>query len=148
MKTVTLFLKRKKFPEFTEGKLYFENEYFCDTLENPVRELQDLNNDGDFDDIGEGKIYGDTAIPANIYELILTHSPSLKRVLPLILDVPGFRGIRMHAINDKSETLGCIGVGKKYKEGKLCCARITEDALVSRLKSYMNCRVLINIIEQ
>ena len=36
--------------EYSIGKLYIDGVYFCDTMEDPVRVLKDLNRDGDFDD--------------------------------------------------------------------------------------------------
>ena len=55
---------RKYFkPTYTIGKFIVDMVKLCDTLEDPVRDLQDINHDGDFDDPGEGKIYGETAIP-------------------------------------------------------------------------------------
>ena len=62
---MNLYLYRKDHtPLFTMGRIYDGVEFLCSTLEDPVRELIDLNDDGDFNDPGEGKIYGQTAIPA------------------------------------------------------------------------------------
>ena len=52
-------------PTYTIGKLYIDGEYFCDTLEDTVR---DLNKNGKFDN-GEKKVYGETAIPYRKYEI-------------------------------------------------------------------------------
>lgn len=46
-------------PTYTIGKLYINDNYFCDTLEDTVR---DLNKDGKFNN-GEKKIKRKTAIP-------------------------------------------------------------------------------------
>ena len=74
-----LYIYRKhKLPNYTIGKFSADGKYLCDTCEDTVRELKDLNNDGDFDDPGEGKIYGRTAIPAGRYPVIVTDSPKLK----------------------------------------------------------------------
>lgn len=75
---------------YTIGKLYINGEYFCDTLEDTVR---DLKSDG------SGKVYGETAIPSGEYAMVLTRSPRFKRILPRLLDVPFFEGILMHAGN-------------------------------------------------
>ena len=115
-----LFVVRKHFKErYTIGKFYNENTYICDTLEDPIRDLKDLNHDGDFDDPGEGKIYGDTAIPCGRYEVILTDLPKLKRRLPLLLNVPGFTGILIHAGRNNKHTEGCILVGDNKRKGEL-----------------------------
>ena len=64
---------RRLYPKekYTIGKFYVNGEYFCDVLEDPVR---DLNKDGDLDDAGEGKIPGNTAIPYDTYIIILSMS--------------------------------------------------------------------------
>ena len=75
---------------YTIGKIYIDGEYFCDTLEDKVR---DLNKNGVFDG-DEKKVYGETAIPYGTYKVILSYSPKFKRILPELLDVPCFTGIR------------------------------------------------------
>jgi hypothetical protein len=66
---------------------------FCDTIEDKVR---DLNQDGDLLDEGEEKVFGETAIPYGKYAMELSMSPKFKRLLPMILDVKHFTGIRIH----------------------------------------------------
>ena len=57
-----LFVFRKFFKEtYTIGKFYVGDKFLTNTLEDKVRDLKDLNKDGDFTDQGEGKIYGETA---------------------------------------------------------------------------------------
>ena len=65
-------------PDYTEGKLYLNGVYYCDTLEDPNR---DLNKNGVFDN-GEQKVYGNTCIPYGTYKVILNESPRFIRVLP------------------------------------------------------------------
>ena len=90
-------LKRHTFkPNYTMGKLLVNGKYFCDVIENTVR---DLNMDGDLDDSGEGKIYGKTAIPYGRYEVKITMSNRFKKELPLLIGVKGFDGIRIHSGN-------------------------------------------------
>lgn len=121
---------------YTIGKLFIGGEYFCDTLEDRCRDLKDLNNDGDFDDEGEGKIKGKTAISAGRYEIILTYSPKFKRILPLLVGVPGFDGIRIHFGNDENDTEGCILVGENKVVGKLINSRFWSNLLNDKLDSY------------
>jgi hypothetical protein len=84
---------------FTIGELYINEKYVTDTLEDRVRPE------------GE-KVYGKTAIPEGTYEVKLTHSPRFKKILPEILNVPNFSGIRIHSLNKAEESEGCIGVGE------------------------------------
>lgn len=83
----------------TIGELLINDKHLCDTLEDRVRPE------------GE-KVYGKTAIPEGTYEVKLTHSPRFKKILPEILNVPNFSGIRIHSLNKAEESEGCIGVGE------------------------------------
>ena len=83
---------------FTRGQLFIDGVPECYTIEDQVRDV---------------KIPGETAIPAGRYRVVLTHSPRFKKVLPELLKVPGYTGIRIHAGNDASHTEGCILVGQR-----------------------------------
>lgn len=109
--------------EATIGELLVNNEYQCDTLEDRVRP------DGE-------KVYGKTAIPAGTYEVKLTHSPRFKKILPEILNVPNFTGIRIHSLNRAEESEGCIGVGEwdGKSENWISNSRVTFNNLMSLLR--------------
>ena len=80
-------LKRKFLGEdYTIGDLYINDILFSNVLEDKVR---DLNKDGDLNDAGEGKVYGESAIPYGTYTIILTYSNRFKKVLPLLENVKG-----------------------------------------------------------
>jgi hypothetical protein len=92
-----LLLTRDIFGEsYTLGKLFIDGKFFCYTCEDKVRPK---------------KIYAVTAIPAGKYSVSLTWSPTFKRVLPLIENVPGYEGIRIHNGNTDVDTKGCPLVG-------------------------------------
>ena len=57
------------------------------------------------------KIYGETAIPYGRYEVITNYSNRFKRVMPLLMNVPDFEGIRIHAGNTDEDTHGCPLIG-------------------------------------
>lgn len=125
---IHLTIKRiAKRPEYTVGRLYVEGEYLCDTLEDTVR---DLGKDG------SGKVYGKTSIPEGLYRIILSRSPRFKRLLPEILGVPFFTGVRIHALNTAEESEGCIGVGENKEVGKVLNSRYWENKLMEKLKCY------------
>ncbi len=90
----------------TKGKLFVNGEFECYTLEDKDRSLED----------GGEKVYGETAIPRGIYTVQLTYSNRFKTILPLLLDVPQFTGIRIHKGNYSKDTDGCILVGKRNIE--------------------------------
>lgn len=108
---------------YTIGKLYVEGEYFCDTLEDRVRDLS-----------VEKKIPGETAIPAGKYDLIVSMSPRFKRELPRLLNVPYFDGILIHRGNTEKDTSGCILVGENKAVGKVLNSTKYEIELTALLK--------------
>lgn len=106
-------LKRTYFGEdYTIGKLYINDEYFCDTLEDKVRP------DG-------VKVYGETAIPAGKYKVIMNMSNRFKKIMPLLLNVPNFEGIRIHSGNTDVDTHGCLLLGKNTIKGKVIDSKNT-----------------------
>ena len=127
---------------FTLQRKYFKDTYtigdysrddrpikLCETLEPPVRELVDLNHDGDFDDPGEGKIWGETAIPCGTYELVIKFSPHFKRDMIYLEDVPGFSDIMIHGGNTSKDTKGCILVGENRVKGQVVNSRYWEAVI-------------------
>lgn len=93
-----LHLKRLHKTEFsTIGELTVDGLFQCYTLEDKEREV---------------KIKSETAIPRGTYKVIINQSARFKTLLPLLLDVPGFEGIRIHPGNTNHDTEGCILVGK------------------------------------
>lgn len=130
---------------YTIGKLSINGKYFCDVLEDKVR---DLNRDGDLDDAGETKVFGETAIPYGTYNIILTYSNRFKKVLPLLENVKGFDGIRIHPGNTAVDTHGCLLVGKNTEKGKVTSSKETFAKLMKVLvdASEMKETITINII--
>ena len=59
------------------------------------------------------KVYGETAIPAGSYKMRISKSPRFGRLLPEILDVPGFSGIRIHKGNTAADSSGCLIIGSR-----------------------------------
>ena len=129
---------------YSIGKLYIDGIYFCDTLEDTVR---DINHNGKFDN-GEVKVYGKTAIPFGKYSVVYTHSPKFKRKLPLLLNVPQFEGIRIHPGNTAEDSLGCILVGKNTVVGKLTESKVTSDKLNNLIKTAINNKENITLIKE
>lgn len=123
---------------YTMGRMYIDDNFFCGTLEDVVRDLNDYNHDGDYDDPGEGKIYGETAIPCGRYKVIVNESPKFKKRLPLLLDVPGFEGIRIHSGNSAKDSYGCILVGQNTSTGRLTNGPYFQTLLVQKIDEALN----------
>jgi hypothetical protein len=134
-----LILNRKYLKDnYTIGSLELNGKKLCDALEDPVRDLNDFNNDGDFDDPGEGKIYGQTAVPAGRYRVIFNYSPKYKRVMPLLLNVPGYKGIRIHAGNTAADTAGCILLGENKAKGMVLNSRYHVAVVTALMQKAIN----------
>ena len=137
-----LLLERKYLKkDYTIGVLSIDGKYFCDVLEDTVR---DINKDGIFN-CGEFKIKGHTAIPYGKYEIVLTYSPKFKRELPLLLNVPHFEGIRVHRGNSKQDTEGCLLTGENKEKGKVINSTKYEKELVRILKEAVSKKEKITI---
>jgi hypothetical protein len=109
--------------DYTAGKLFVEGEFFCYTLEDQERDV---------------KVYGKTAIPKGTYRIVLNWSPRFKRILPLLIGVPDFTGIRIHPGNKASHTEGCILVGDwdgNAKDAWLGNSVVAFNRLLKLLKS-------------
>ena len=101
----------------TMGILLIDGVFTCWTLEDVVRAV---------------KIPGETAIPAGRYDVRLSLSQRFQKVLPELLAVPGYSGIRVHGGNGAGDTQGCVLVGRK---------RTTNGVLESKL-------ALMEVMEQ
>ena len=117
-----LLLKRDEFhSDRTIGQLFVGDEFECYTLEDVVREGP--------------KVPRETAIPTGTYEVILNESPRFKKVLPRLVDVPGFTGILIHGGNGPEDTSGCILVGDEIVDGRIKAG--TSTPAISRLISML-----------
>lgn len=118
----------------TIGELYVDNAYLCDTLEDKVRPANT-------------KVYGETAIPDGTYDVILSYSPRFKQILPEILNVPNFTGIRIHKGNSSKDTEGCVLVGTwdGLKEDWISNSKKAFDRLMPLLQQATDIKDKITI---
>lgn len=107
-------------PGCTLGSLYVNGRWCCWTLEDELREQPGQP-------VERWKVKGSTAIPSGTYEVQITRSARFKTDLPLLLDVPGFTGIRIHAGNTHKDTSGCLLVG--LRRGELGFIGMSQVAL-------------------
>ena len=125
---ITLSLKRHYFGEtYTIGRLYVNGVYFCDTLEDRYRDLS-----------REEKVYGKTAIPEGEYPVRVTYSRKFRKMMPEVLNVPYFTGIRIHGGRNEDDTSGCVLVGFNRRKGRLECGMNVSKSLTNRLLQYQN----------
>lgn len=118
-------LQRFEFSEIsTIGRLLIDGVQFCYILEDVDRKLE---CDGE-------KVYGKTAIPRGTYKIVLDYSNRFKRVLPRLLDVPGYVGVRIHPGNDAEDTDGCLLPGSTWRKNWVSNSRTTFDQLFDQLE--------------
>ena len=120
--------------DYTIGRLEDENGMkICDTLEPIWR-----NYDG-----GELKIPKKSAIPEGSYRVVVTKSQRFGKYLPLLVGVPGFEGVRIHAGNTSRDTEGCILVGQNLQVGKVLWSRITLEKLMKLIENEKEIYLII-----
>jgi hypothetical protein len=101
-----LLLKRETFTEkSTISSLFINGVFECYILEDKDRGLSFQMS---LEEINKLKVYGETAIPYGSYQIVLTMSNRFKRILPLLVGVKGYEGIRIHTGNTAADTHGCL----------------------------------------
>lgn len=131
-------IARKK--DYTIGKIYANGRYICDSIEDVDRGLDDSM---DLKEIQAKKVYGETAIPTGIYRIKITYSSKYKKQMPLVEDVKGFEGIRIHSGNTAKDSLGCIIVGENKVKGKVINSRATYNKLFDLIKNEKDIYLII-----
>ncbi len=110
-----------KAPSFTLGKLQCgKMELF--SVEDAVREV---------------KIPAVTAIPAGTYKVIINFSNRFKKPLPLLLDVPNFKGVRIHSGNTAADSEGCILVGTMRTKEGVANSRLAMGMVMDAMENAM-----------
>lgn len=119
-----LLLKRRWLTEKASvGELLVDWQWQCFTLEDRTRPPE------------EPKVFGETAIPLGRYEVRITHSPRFGIDMPLLLNVPGYEGVRIHPGNKPEDTEGCLLVGRSHGPDVINESRLAYEALFAKLKS-------------
>lgn len=129
-----------KKPTYTIGKLYIDGKYFCDTIEDTVRDLHRTN--------GKAKIYAKTAIPEGTYKVTMdVVSPKFRNAnwakpyggkVPRLLNVPYFEGILIHVGNTERNSAGCIIIGQNKIKGQVINSVQTFHNLMKELLKDKN----------
>ena len=115
-----LYIRRQVMDEYLAGTA---DDYFCDTLEPTWRDYAN----------GAYKVKGRSAIPEGRYAVVISWSPRFKQWLHILLGVPKFEGIRIHAGNTAEDTEGCILVGRNLIVGQVVDSRIWVHRLKQKI---------------
>lgn len=108
-------------PDNTLGTIAINDRFECYCVEDTTRYQ---------------KLGGKTAIPAGRYQVVITMSPRVKKMLPLLLGVPGFTDVRIHHSDDNSP--GCIVVGKERTRYGVAESRMAYEVLYRKIEAAMN----------
>ncbi len=114
----------------TLGQLLVNGEHFCHVLEDTLRPRG-------------VKVARVTAIPSGLYRVTLEQSPKFKRIMPTILGVPNFEGIRMHGGNRPEDTEGCPLVA--FNRSGLVIHGTAEKELTAKIRGAGGSCLLIII---
>lgn len=127
----------------TIGKLSIDGQFECYTLEDQVRELR--HDDGALIDPASWKIAGETAIPSGTYAVIVDYSTRFKKLMPHIIGVPGFSGVRIHSGNTAADTEGCILLGQRRGAAEIFESRAAFDVFFPKLQAAFDRKELVKI---
>lgn len=118
-------------PNFTVGSIYSDKGFICHSLEDVVREKTGVP-------VQQWKIKGKTAIPYGRYQIEITMSQRFQKPLPLLLDVRGFEGVRIHSGNTEADTEGCILVGMQKTPNGIAQSRDAFKIIYSQIQEQLD----------
>jgi hypothetical protein len=139
-------LKRETFTEqSTIGTLTINGVFECFILEDRDRGLNDTLT---LEQILKVKVYGKTAIPYGRYEVDWTMSPRFKKMMPILLNVKGYSGIRIHKGNTEVDSLGCLLCGTRKKSNMITESTLATKNLYAKIESAkkQGQKIYINIV--
>jgi Family of unknown function (DUF5675) len=133
---IQLLLERDiRTPKSTTSRLSINGQTICFMLEDVDRNLR---ADMTLDEINNSKVYGRTAIPTGRYKVVITHSPRFKRKLPLLVNVPGYKGVRIHAGNTAENTEGCLLPGTTRTKDFVHHSRLAFQKLYNIIETALD----------
>ena len=117
----------------TIGKLYLNDVFFCYTLEDAVRDK---------------KIKSVTAIDAGIYQVVIDFSNRFQQLMPLLLNVKNYAGVRIHWGNYSKDSDGCILVGTTKGVDFIGNSKKCYAVLLSKMKQAIQReKITIEIVD-
>jgi len=116
----------------TIGELTIDGVFECFILEDKDRGLR---KDMPVSELITKKVKAKTAIPEGRYEVVINFSNRFKKLLPLLLDVPAYAGIRIHPGNTAADTEGCLLPGINKGIDKVTSSRVAFNALFGKMKA-------------
>jgi hypothetical protein len=114
-------------------KVLSDNTSIGDVLCDDVwiaKSLEDKTREGP-------KVPKATAIPCGTYELTIDFSQRFKKLMPHILNVRDFSGVRVHKGNDSEDTEGCPLVGLRSGPDKIWDCQPAYDRFYNLLDTKL-----------
>jgi hypothetical protein len=139
-------LKREIFTDIsTIGSLTIDGKFECYILEDKDR---GINNTLSLEQIMRVKVYGKTAIPYGRYEVDWTMSARFKVMMPILLNVVGWSGIRIHKGNTEIDSLGCLLCGTRKLSNRITESTIATNKLYAKIEAAkkQGQRIFITIV--
>jgi hypothetical protein len=135
--------RKWKKEDYTVGRLFVDGDFFCNTMEDKDRGLDDSMDERT---IRNKKVYSKTAIPTGRYEIdMVTVSPKFsqkpfymdfcKGRVPRLKNVKGFIGILIHCGTTQYSSAGCIIVGHNTIKGRLTDSQEVFKNLYTKMKA-------------
>jgi hypothetical protein len=87
------------------------------------------------EEIMQKKVKGKTCIPTGTYTVKITMSNRFKQMMPLLLNVPGYAGIRMHPGNTDLDTEGCLLPGESRAIDKVLNSRKAYAKIFAKMEA-------------
>ena len=126
-----ILVKRSVFTNLsTVGEMWIDGQFQCYTLEDCTREVLGKP-------VADWKIQNSTAIPIGTYTVTIDLSTRFGRLMPHILNVPGFSGVRIHSGNTDKDTEGCILVGQEKTTDFIGHSRAAFDEFYPKLQAAL-----------
>jgi len=124
----------EKTEKSTISRLFIDGKFECFTLEDVDRGLKQSMS---LDDIAKIKVQNETAIPEGTYSVDITFSPHFGKDMPLLLNVPGYDGVRIHPGNFPSDTEGCLLVANGWQLDEVTDSRSAFSVLFPKLQAAL-----------
>jgi hypothetical protein len=120
-------------PKYAQGLLFLNGEFFCDTIEDAVR---------------DAKVPGETAVPYGRFKIELRkvggmtrkykkRFPDTHKGMLWLRKVPNFKYVYIHIGNKPEDSEGCILVGDKFSPGIVMNSTSTYSKLYPILTEAM-----------
>jgi hypothetical protein len=116
----------------TIGELTIDGVFECFVLEDKDRGLMQSMP---VSELLAKKIKTRTAIPSGRYEIVISFSNRFQKMLPLLLNVPAYEGIRIHPGNTDAHTEGCLLPGKTKSPDFVGSSKAAFTALFDKIKA-------------